>query len=439
MEAAPMMRADPDFQLPTRRYSRNRMEDKLKRSFGILLLALAVVFAIRALSAGAASAQERRERTIDEIKAEAITRAENGMYPLIALDPGDVREAFTSIKTSDPDEWAAAFSAVAGRYMAQAKSLESTDAARASALYSRAWRLYSFGRWPVPLSPGKRAAYGKAIEAFLNHARLMDPPIEVIHIPFEGSEIIAYLRLPKNPGGPVPVVLAISGLDSRKEDLSENFGAIIPYGIGFIAVDSPGTGQAPIKASLTAERMFAPVLDYLARRPEVDKSRVAADGQSFGAYWATKLSIVERARLQGVVLQTPPVDACFQKDFLSNSILGNREYLFGLIPAFLNIFEGAKTVDDLAEIFPKMSLVNQNLIGKPTTRMLIIAGATDTQVPVSDAFLLLKTGDVPKEAWINPLGGHLGRQKGVWPDPLIFKQVIIPWLVRTLGAQPSAR
>ena len=46
--------------------------------------------------------------------------------------------------------------------------------------------------------------------------------------------------------------------------------------------------------------------------------------------------------------------------------------------------------------------------------------------------LLLSKGDVPKEAWINPHGGHLGRQVGVWPDPRIFKEVIIPWLVKTL-------
>src|SRR5713226_8120994 len=377
-------------------------------------------------------AQEHRERTLDEIKTEAMKRAENGMYPLIGLDPADVREAFASIKTTDNDEWAAGFSSVADRYMAQAKTLEATDPAKASATYVKAWRLYSFGRWPVPASAGKQRAYARALEAFLAHAKLMDPPLEVVRIPFEGSEIVGYLRLPKNSKGPVPAVIAISGLDSRKEDLSENFGAILPYGIGFIGIDSPGTGQAPIKASETAERMFSRMIDYLQTRPEVDKTRIAADGQSFGAYWATKLSVVERARLKGVVLQTPPVDACFQKDFLLNSILGNREYLFGLIPAFLNIFEGAKTVDDLAEIFPKMSLVNQNLIGKPTTQMLIIAGAADTQVPVSDTFLLLKTGDTPKEAWINPLGGHLGRQKGVWPDPLIFKQVIVPWLVRTL-------
>jgi cephalosporin-C deacetylase-like acetyl esterase len=381
-------------------------------------------------------AQEHRERTIDEVKAEAIKRAENGMYPLIGLDPADVREAFASINTTDNDEWAAGFSSVADRYMAQAKALEATDAVKASATYVKAWRLYSFGRWPVPASPGKRRAYAKALEAFLAHAKLMDPPLEVVRIPFDGSQIVGYLRLPKNSKGPVPVVIAISGLDSRKEDLSENFGAILPYGIGFIGIDSPGTGQAPIKASETAERMFSRVIDYLQTRPEVDKTRIGADGQSFGAYWATKLAILEHGRLKAVVAQSPPAHATFQKDFLLEKTLGNREYLFGLVPALMSIYEGAKTVDDLATIFPKMSLVSQGLLGKPTAPMLIIAGALDTQVPISDAYLIMNSGDVPKEAWINPQGGHLGRQVKVWPDPLIFRQVIIPWLVRQLGPEP---
>src|ERR1700674_3477421 len=396
------------------------------RGIGLLLFSLGL--------AHPAFAQEQRERTLDEIKTEALKRAENGMYPLIGLDPADVREAFASIKTSDNDEWAAAFSAVADRYMAQAKSLEVTDPAKASATYVRAWRLYSFGRWPVPSSPGKQRAYAKALEAFLAHARFMDPPLEVVHIPFEGSEIVGYLRLPKNTNGPVPVILAISGLDSRKEDLSENFGAVLPYGIGFIGVDSPGTGQAPIKASETAERMFSRVIDYLQTRPEVDKTRIGVDGQSFGADWATKLAIIEHARLKGVVAQSPLADATFQKDFLVNKTLGNREYLFGLVPALMSIYEGANSIEDLSVIFPKMSLVKQGLIGKPTSPMLIIAGALDTQVPISDAYMILSSGDVPKEAWINPQGGHLGRQVKVWPDPVIFKQVIIPYLVRKLGA-----
>ena len=400
----------------------------VERRIGLFLLVFVFSFGL----ANPALAQEQRERTLDEIKTEAIKRAENGMYPLIGLDPADVREAFAAIKTTDNDEWAAAFTAVADRYMAQAKALEGTDPAKASATYVRAWRIYSFGRWPVPASPGKQRAYAKALEAFLAHARLMDPPLEVVGIPFEGSEIVGYLRLPKNVKGNVPIVLAISGLDSRKEDLSENFGAILPYGIGFVAVDSPGTGQAPIKASETAERMFSRAIDYLQTRPEVDKTRIGVDGQSFGGYWATKLAIVEHARLKAVVAQSPPAHATFQKDFVLNKTLGNREYLFGLGPALMSIYEGVKTIDDLATILPKMSLVSQGLIGKPTAPMLIISGVLDTQVPISDTYLILNSGDVPKEAWINPQGGHLGRQVKVWPDPVIFRQVIIPYLVRTL-------
>jgi esterase FrsA len=379
--------------------------------------------------------EQRSDRTIDEIKAEAIHRAEVGQYPLIGLDPADVKEAFNSIHTRDKDEWAAAFMGVADRYMNEAKGLEKTDPAKANADYIRAWRLYSFGRWPIPASPGKQRSYEKAIEAFLAHARFSDPPLEIVRIPFEGKEIIGYLRLPKNANGPAPLVLAVNGLDSRKEDLSESFSAILPFGVGFLAVDGPGTGQCPIKVSETSDRMFSRILDYIATRPEIDKNRVTMHGVSWGAYWATKMAIVEHARLRGASAQSPPIDTFFQKEFLMNSLIGNREYLFDQIPALMAIFDNVTTMDQMAEVLPKMSLVKQGLLGKPMAPMLILAGVLDTQVPISDIYLLLDKGDVPKTAWINPQGGHLGRQVKVWPDPRIFKEVIIPWQVRTLQSE----
>jgi esterase FrsA len=398
---------------------------RLAVSFAVTLI-LILLLSISCLS------QQHAERTIDEIKAEAVHRAEVGQYPLIGLDPGDVKEAFTSIHTRDKDEWAAAFMGVADRYMNEAKSLEKTDPVKANADYIRAWRLYSFGRWPIPASAGKQRSYEKAIEAFLAHARFWDPPLEIVRIPFEGKEIIGYLRLPKNTNAPVPLVLAVNGLDSRKEDLSESFSAILLFGIGFLAVDGPGTGQNPIKVSENAERMLSRVLDYIATRPEIDKNRVAMHGVSWGAYWATKMAIVERARLKGASAQSPPTDKFFQKEFLMNHLIGNREYLFDQVPALMAIFDNVKTVDEMAEVLPKMSLVKQGLLGKPMAPMLILAGVKDTQVPISDIYLLLDKGDVPKTAWINPQGGHLGRQVGVWPDTRIFKEVIIPWLVHTL-------
>ena len=396
--------------------------DKLAAILGLLLCLMMSEYG---------PAQEVRGRTLEEIKAEALARAQSGMYPLIGIDPADAREALDNIHSMDLDEWAAGWSKVADRYMAQAKALESSDPKKADAAYLRAWRLYYFGNWPVPISAGKRQAYEKALEAFRAHGRLLDPPLQVVKIPFEGKDITGYFRMPKSAASPAPVILAINGADSRKENMSVSFDAILPHGIGYLAIDTPGTGESPIKASPTADRMYATALDWLQARPDVDKNRIAAEGQSYGAYWAAKLAITERARLKCVIAQSPGIHAGYVHPMSRDAMLENREYLFGLDQVFAYLY-GVKTLEEANEIAPRMSLVNQGLIDKPAAPLLIIAGVKDTLVPMSDIYLLLEHGVEPKEAWINPQGGHLGRQAGVWPDPAIFQKVIIPWLVRHL-------
>ena len=382
------------------------------------------------LGATIADAQTARERTIEEIKVEAQARAERGAYPLIGLDPGDVREALSHISTRDRDEWAAGWSVVADRYYKAAEAATSTEEQRKN--YLRAWRLYYFAQWPVAASEGKKAAYAKALDTFLRSGKLLSPPIEVVHIPFEGKEIVGYLRLPPSANGPVPIVFAISGLDSRKENMAETYGALLEKGIGFFTLDGPGTGQSPVKVSPTADRVLSRALDYLVSRKEIDPKRIVVHGVSFGGYWASKLAITERTRLRGVVVQSPPIDTFFTPEFLEKSLLGNKEYLFDQVPALLDVVENVKTVPDLAKAFPPLSLKVQKILGQPTAPMLVIAGVKDTQVPIADVDLLLNTGDVPKEAWINPSGGHLGREPRGWTDPVIFKKVIAPWEMRIL-------
>ncbi|MBV8476722.1 MAG: alpha/beta fold hydrolase [Acidobacteria bacterium] len=385
-----------------------------------------------------AFAQEHRERTLEEIKTESIRRAEQGIYPLIGVDGEDVRQAFQSIHSKDQDEWAAAFINIGDRYMRDANSETSSDPAKANANYTRAWRIYSFARWPVPSSPGKQKAYDKAVQAYLAHAKFLDPPLEVVHIPFAASEVIGYLRLPKNSKTAVPLVIAVNGLDSRKEDLAESFAPILAYGIGVLAVDGPGTGQAPIKVTPTADRMLSRVIDYAQSRPEIDGRRLALHGVSWGAYWATKMAIVEHSRLRGASALSPPVDKFFRRDYLVNQLLGNREYLFDQVPALMSILEGVTNLDEMAALFSRLSLMNDGLLGQPMCPMLIVGGVLDTQVPIDDLYLLLSKGDVPKTAWINPQGGHLGRQVKVWPDPLILRRIVVPWLVGVLDQQPAA-
>jgi esterase FrsA len=388
--------------------------------------------ALMCLVSGSLSAQTA-DRTIDEIKTETLARARTGAYPALGIQPGDASDALGRITTRDPDQWAAAWGAVADGYMAKARA--ASDPKEADANFLRAWRLYYFGQWPAPTSAGKQASYQHAVDAYLLHAKYFDPPLEVVRIPFEGSEIVGYLRLPANAPRPVPLVLAISGLDSRKETVAETYAAALPAGIGFFAVDSPGTGEAPRKASETADAMYSRVLDYLATRPEIDNNRIVVHGQSFGAYWAAKLAHTEAKRLLGAVTQSPPIHRTFQEEFFRGRMY-TREYLFDLLPASLFVY-GLKTTDELLAFLPKMSLQAQGLLGKPTAPILVVGGTRDTQVPIDDLELLINSGSQPREAWINPVGGHMGRTASDWPDPVIFRQVILPWEIRHLS-QKSA-
>jgi esterase FrsA len=383
--------------------------------------ALGVIFLVTA-SIGLI-AQSAGPRNLEELKAETQKRVDRNVAPAGGLKSDDAREALANIHSLDRDEWAASWSAIADRYASRAKAEESSDKGKAQQDYLMAWRYYSFARWPTPNSAGKQKAYQNALAAFRNYSRFLDPPMETVRIPFEGKEITGYLRLPSVR--PAPLVLTISALDSRKEESAQADAPVLRNGIGFFAVDMPGTGEAPIKVDVGAERMFSTVLDYLASRPEVDSKRILVRSISWSGYWAAKLAYIEKSRLRGVVTQGGPVDGYFTPEWQRPG-LKTDEYLFDLFPARAAIY-GVNTLDEYLAYGPKLSLKTEGYLGKPSAPMLIVNGVKDTQVPIADLYTMLQSGGSAKQAWVNPDGGHTGRSEE-WPNARIFEEVILPWI-----------
>ena len=382
----------------------------------------AVLIAAGVAAAAAVTSEAQSGRTLEELKAEAQARADRNAYPLIGLKPDEVREALSRLTSLDRDEWAASWSQIGERYMAKKD-------------FHQAWLYYSFARWPVPNSPGKQRAYDKALEAYLAYAKKYDPPLEVLRVPYEGSEVVGYVRMPKGARR-VPFVVAIAGLDSRKEEMIERFGPLAERGIGVLALDSPGTGQSGVKAAAPGtEKSLSRVLDVVLARPQIDAKRVALYGGSFGGYWATILAVTEKARLRAVVAQSPPIHETFSRE-RTQMLVKNREYLFDYAPAQMFTY-GGTTLEQLAENKERMSLKTRGILEQPMAPMLVIGGALDTQVPIADIDLLMRSGDSPKDIWVHPKGGHMGRDAKSWPDPVIFKRVTTPWLLKALEAEPG--
>jgi len=378
-----------------------------------------------------ASAQSWGPRNLEELKKETLLRARDGKGPIGKVIMKDAERAVAAIHDLERDTWAAAWSRIGEDYLARAKASSSPQEARDNYYY--AWRYFDIGRWPTEKhSPGKRKSYEKGLLAFREYGQLLDPPIEIVRFPFEDREIVAYLRIPDGIR-PAPLVFGMNGLDSRKEGVMASSDAYIQNGVAAFAIDMPGTGQAPLLIDVGSERMFSAALDYLSARPDIDATRIVVQGRSWSGYWAAVLAYTERDRILGAAVHGVGIHHYYQPEWQQTAIMSG-EYLFDLFPA-RSVVYGVDNMEDFLAYGPKLSLVSRGLIDKPSAPMLLVNGEQDSQQPIADLYLLMKHGD-PKLAWVNPVGGHMGRS-AEWPDSRVQAEVVRPWLMRQLGVEPK--
>ena len=369
-------------------------------------------------------------RTLAELREEVIKRIKGNGYPGRGVRLPDAEDAMAALQSLDPDEWAAVWIAAGDRVVEQAEATAGADERRA--LFQSAFATYTLGRFPVPVTPAKRASYDKALAAYMRYAELLPQKLEVVRIPFEGKEIIGYFRKPEG-AGPFPLMVQCGGLDFWKEQVADEALSYLPHGLCVFGMDMPGTGQSPIKGDVGSERIFSRVFDWAETRSDIDSKRMFMRGVSWGGHWATRVAFAEKDRLLGAINHGGAVHHFFQPEWQLKA-LGTREYLLDLFGARANVF-GVKTLDEFLEYGPRMSLLHGDLIDRPSASMLVMNGAKDSQVPIADQLLLLQRGDA-KEAWINPKGVHMGFGAGYGPDRTI-REIIAPWLLKRLAQHDS--
>ena len=370
-----------------------------------------------------------RERTLEEVKQEVLRRAPH-RNPFEGVLREDVESILRSLVSLDKDHWAEQWSRFGLDYEAKADALakRGADGGEIGALYERAFNYCRLARYPVPSTPGKLEAYRNSLRMFHKAAKYFDPPLEAVELQYAGRKLVAYLQRPKGVERP-PVVLHWGGVDGWKEDRRHANALLHGLGLATMVMDMPGTGENPVLyLEPNAERTFSAAIDHLAGRVDVDGSRIAVWGGSFGGYWAAKLAFVEAKRLRGAVFHGGSVHYGLQEKWLRPALTQTAStYLFG--PA--SLFEarsramGVKTLDEFLAAAPKLSLLTQGLLDQPSCPILGVNGKLDDQAPVEDIYLLMEHGD-PKEARIYPEGGHMGRTPGRPQEEIA--EMIARWL-----------
>lgn len=375
------------------------------------------------------------ERTLDQVKSDILRRA-GRLNPLESITADDGQAAVAALESLDRDHWAAVWSAIGLRHEAEGDRLlaESADPQRVAEAYRLAYANCRTGRYPVASTPGKLQAHRHALRNFRKAARYFDPHLQVVEFPFSGSTLTGYLQIPAASACP-PVVIHWGGVDGWKEDRQRNSRVLHRHGLATLTMDMPGTGDNPARfIEPDAERTFSAAIDHLQQRSDVDGARIGVWGGSFGGYWAAKLAHVEAARIRAAVTQGGNVHHGFQPAWLKPALTQTAShYLLG--PASLldarSWVLGARTLQEVLELAPALSLLDQGLLDKPCAPLLAVNGKLDDQAPIEDVYILLEHGSA-KSARVYPEGGHMGRTPGV-PDSSIAESIAV-WLRDRLSA-----
>jgi dienelactone hydrolase len=194
-----------------------------------------------------------------------------------------------------------AFAAVARRREAKANAAAQADRkVTARDNFFMAAVHWGAAQWPYDENDETNVTYNnKKRECYAKYAALADHHVEAVWVPFAGKAIPAWLHLPPNySGGPLPVVIAIPGMDSYKEIQVALYGdKFLNRGMAVLAVDGPGQYEAPmIGLYFTMENWIATgpaLVDWIAARPELDATRIGVAGTSFGSLFGTVLTANE--------------------------------------------------------------------------------------------------------------------------------------------------
>jgi len=326
-----------------------------------------------------------------------------GQFIKRGADPEQAKAVFRSLPDLAPEPWAAAWTRLAEPWERQGAQAEADGKpAEAREAFHKASMYYGIGKFPVINHPAKQSAYRKCIENYLKAARYFDPPLERVAIPFEGKEIIGYLRLPRGVSHP-GVVIATGGIDVYKEERETS--DLLEAGLAAFSTDMPGNGECPLWYTPDAHRFYSAVIDYLLTRKDVDGTRMGIIGRSYGGYWGAKMAYVESKRLRAAVDWGGPTHFTFQREWFEH-LQQDRLYLWSLLDSMIYAHH-VRDLDELRRQAPTVSLQAQGWLDKSCAPLLVLNGEKDPWITIRDLYLLLENGE-PKSARTYPEGGHMG-------------------------------
>jgi len=252
---------------------------------------------------------------------------------------GEVIGAVLKIKENeDPESWLKEWMTLAAANEKRAQAvLERGHRISARDAYLNALTYYRTAIFAVrPIDKRFMEIAGKMQSCFRVAAPLFDPPIEPLDFPFNGKTLPGYFIPAARDGKKRPTLIMVGGAELFSSEMYFWSGGMAgrERGYNVLVVDLPGQGTLPHEGLYFRPDFETPmkvVIDWLEKRKEVDRDRIAIYGISFGGYISIRIASAEK-RIKACISSTPIGDLqAFLVEVLPEPIRQSPELLDTLL------------------------------------------------------------------------------------------------------------
>jgi alpha-beta hydrolase superfamily lysophospholipase len=225
-------------------------------------------------------------------------------------DIGECLKTIYRIKEGDDNSWHREWYAAAElREQTAERFLSKGYLVSAKKEFFRAanyYRTAEFFLHTNPNDPRLLKSWRKSRESFINGAKLSVAPIRPVEIPFEGASLPGYLCLVDDSQAKRPLLLIQTGFDGTAEELYFQVAvAALERGYNCLIFEGPGQGRVIREQKIPFRRnwetVVTPVVDFAEKLPEVDPSKIALMGISFGGFLAPR-AVAFEPRIKALIV-----------------------------------------------------------------------------------------------------------------------------------------
>jgi esterase FrsA len=321
-----------------------------------------------------------------------------------------------------PGNWSYEWIQAGDAALAQANRMSGEDKLQK---FRAALTYYTTGSWPHLGRSDDLQALEKSVSTYMQAGQLMNVPVRHVDISVGETSVKGYLHAPVGDG-PFPFVINSFGSDVTKEDSFDLFyRELEPLGIGMLAVDMPGIGEArELSMADGSDSVMEGALNFLNQQDSVDKGSIFIVGGSFGGNAAARAFY--RLEVAGVVSMCGPLHSAFVAPAV---VLDNLPMLtIDGVKSRFKVLDQATEV--LTELMPQTSLKVQGLMvpeNEVNTPLLVITTNRDPVAPLDDLYDFLATS-TNHSSVILDIEGHC-------PPRWVREPIIARWLSDKIAEQ----